>query len=1133
MGQLALFIIVAFSLNTWAQDASVAIPLKVIKKPAADLIGSNGAVLDVGEASQMAERGIDLSVFDPQENRLWQKNKYEGQSAPRGHYPRAEIGIRYLSTEAMNPEIYSHASRASAMDNPKVFYRLTLSRRTHNTLMRAVLLRKLGYYIYNPKYYHQLRVFFRSENEKEEFINEVNRESVIVDMKDRKWIIEDDTKNHSLLLTDVILEIQDPEYYDIANGTAPDPFYKRAQLQRLSRYRAFRALLLPYMLMDIPESINRYSPKFGSVLAGHLVFTYPYAQSFGATAYEDMRWLMRRLLKLSEQDYKEIVAAGYFPEELNALIYAKLIHRVRNAAELLDLNADFRYNLPALNINSKSGLVKDGKVMRETVEGYPIRFAHGEREAPFKDGDFMRYLGIRGKTSFIASVLGEFNKKLQVLKIEDVMASRQKEIQDRIINHIKTNPTQPLYQKLEAWGGPIGGFNVSANRNVATGAYFDSTAPVQLVDNFSIAGSLGYFMALDGVPDISPFKPIGTANIGLMRDYTHVRPIKSMEEAQAIEWKTLLVPTFMAGLTDILDNEKVSEGEGENKIDRYTVDVLLSQLQNGEVFTVTDSVITSAYAQLMAGLDALMGISPLNFINTLTLGADANRVVLRQTSIVRTKTGLQVFVRRQNGKIFGMSVDVNYFVNIMKIRAQTQLADLKTDAFVVDYSTALSDGSDGSSDSAKLAKELEETRGNLRPALAQIFKNNDASLFYSSFPHKQFKIDHQFKTNEVKTKFLFWHVNSFNEDHWATILYPIDKEAPDLKPEDEKVVLFSNKKGQLVGRDLLGLGVDTLEAIINKKSKYSVDLGGTSDPNPANTPFGKAYWRVVNTEADFSPKGERFPSISLLSHVWGGWKMKRDEFFRLIDEITGQFDATQIGSYRLIEKEAFMNVKTVDFYRINALLAVLPSGVNKIRDLITQPGAAGKKIPKAKFLSRVFQKLSQKLGDGPRPQEKEMFNEIVTIIGNGDKNAGAREFQRACHEHYRHQEVQMPPGWWRNGNNYDCLVPWMEKLMELSTKFPQDEVKQIRWMTEVLWILDEYIPMAQLLKYLGEQNFIFTIRINGFRTGDEDADRPEYFSNSIGDPKQNIDYANGLFQMFANKTRIMPIEIDRSLGGFK
>ncbi|MNL34860.1 hypothetical protein D3C87_1568550 [compost metagenome] len=105
--------------------------------------------------------------------------------------------------------------------------------------------------------------------------------------------------------------------------------------------------------------------------------------------------------------------------------------------------------------------------------------------------------------------------------------------------------------------------------------------------------------------------------------------------------------------------------------------------------------------------------------------------------------------------------------------------------------------------------------------------------------------------------------------------------------------------------------------------------------------------------------------------------------------------------------------------------------------------------------------------------------------------------------------------------------------MTLSTEYPRkDKRAQTRWMSEVLYILDEQLPLPQILKLLGENNYIFVIRINGFRAGDEDGDL-EYFSNTLGDPSSNLEYANGLINMFATKTRISPIELDRSQAGFR
>lgn len=63
-----------------------------------------------------------------------------------------------------------------------------------------------------------------------------------------------------------------------------------ATVQRFSRYRAFRALILPYILVDVPESINRFDPKLSGISDGKVnkstVFLntinlyHPYAESF-------------------------------------------------------------------------------------------------------------------------------------------------------------------------------------------------------------------------------------------------------------------------------------------------------------------------------------------------------------------------------------------------------------------------------------------------------------------------------------------------------------------------------------------------------------------------------------------------------------------------------------------------------------------------------------------------------------------------------------------------------------------------------------------------------------------------------------------------------------------------------------
>lgn len=1137
---LRIVIICAFFLMVLsiASADSVTMPLNSIKKPASDLITDTGVQIDVGQAAAMASQGQDLSRLNPQDNKFWQNKVYT--AVEEGVYPTGSVGVKFMNEEAGIRKAFTYMAQVQSNSDPTKYYRLTLSRYSHSALMRAALLRKLGYYVASPKYYKNLRLFFASEADKQNFVSEAEQ-YMIVDMTDRKWIIDDNKQNHSLVFSDAVLEPMSNDFFDLHWGLAPDP-KDPAQLpavQRYSKYRAYRALILPFALVDVPESINRYSPKLESVLSGNIVLTHPAAAAFGSCTYEDARWLMRRLQNFSAQDFSEIVRAGAFPAELEPLVLAKLYSRALNGLELFNLSNSMSWPQPNLFPSSPSGLVQNGKVTQEFAPGYPQRFAHGDRQSPFQDGDLQRYMGIRGKTAVIETAVNQLNDRLNLLKVSDLYAKRGQEIQQRILDHIAKSPNDPLYQPVESWGGPVGGFSLNAGRQVTTGTYYGSAAAIQLVDSLSVSANVGYFMALDGIPKVSP---MGGANIVITRDYTHVRPLLSIQEGTKISWSNIVIPKFMSKLSTVLANPDPQVGLPKDpaKASKIPLDAFLSELREGEVFTITDSVALATYVQASSAIDTLMGIAPLNYLNSIALGVDGSRAILRQTSFMRTKEGVQVFVRSQSSNVMGLTVDVNYFVNLLRIRSQTNVTDLHTDAFVIDYRPEMADELDLSQQDNKYVKSFLNTRAALKPTLLALFSDNDPELLYTKFKYQQFEIDHNLKTKELRSRFLAQRVNSLNEDHLLKIRYPRSEEAPDLDPKNEEVTLFSSKKGELVGRDILGFTIDWISAAINKWSpKARVSLGNVDDPNPANTPFGKAYWKTTTTESDLSVNLKQYPSVAVLQHVWGGWHLNRADFLRLLDEVQGQFQGTQISSYRLIEPEVFSNVTAVDFYRITANLSVLPGGLARIRDLILQPDANGKPADRAQFLGRIFQKISERAGHSARANDKEMFEDLMSVLGNGNYSVGLAQFNAACERAHSDINQSAPghishanSGYWLNGTYYNCLLPWVEKLIDLSYSYPSDKLAQTQWLTSVLYILDEQIPLPQLLKFLGPENYIFFVRINGFRTGDEDGDL-EYFSNTLGDPKQNIEYANGLINMFATKTRISPIELDRSQGGFK
>lgn len=1132
---LKIIIFVAFILAALsiAEAQSVSIPLKTVKKPSSDLIDKSGKNIDVGEASALAQRGDDLSLLNPSPNKLWQDQKYPAVETSKLNYPEANAGVLLLSDEASM--LGTYMGRVQSRQNPSAFFRMTVSRFTQSALMRAAFLRKLGYYIPSPKSYRNLRVFFKDEAEKEKFLESAQMPPVLNDFESRKWVLEDDKTNHSLVLADAVLEPSTSDYFDLQWGFAPNPKNPNQLpfVQLLSTSRVYRSLIVPYALVDVPESINRYSPKFASILSGHIVLTHPSAESFSAVSYEDLRWLVRRMVSWTKQDYLEIVQAAGYPMELQGLVYAKMLYRVRDLFRAVKLKTEQPIVLPNLNITTPSGLVKNGKVTKEFVPGYPQRFAHGDRESPIKDGDFQRYLTIQGKTSVISSLLAEMSKRLQFFTTDQAAEKRVDTIRQRIIDHVKTKPLEPLYQKVEAWGGPLGGLNAYATRHVSSGTYNESAATIQLVDNLSVSASLGYFFAIDGVPMV---RPGGGANVNVLRDYTHVRPLLSIEEGTKIEWKNLIVPAFMRNLAQVLKSTEAIPGK-KDEPPKQPLDAFLADLREGEVFTITDSIALSTYAQISASFDVLMGITPLSVINSISLGADGTRVILRQTSITRTKEGIQVYVRDQSSKVFGVTFDVNLFVNLLKYRAQVQYTDLHTDAFIIDYNPEYAGMIDSSQTDQRFVKDFVYTRDNLKPALLALFAHNETEFLYSRFDHKRFDLTHQFKTGETKLSILWYRANKFVEDHLVKIQYPRDPSAPELKPADEEVVLFSNKAGELEGTDIVGFSLDALERVLNHFSpKFQFNLEAPDSPNPANVPFGSAYWRIVNSEADLSTKVEALSDVSIVQHVWGGWGMKTNDFFNIVDIVTGKFIGADPEAPPLIQKAEFSTMKSIDFYRITANLSVLPGGLDRLKKFILQPQATGKKPPKLSVWDNIGRLFSLDFTGAPRANDIALYNEYISILGEGNPTKGEEIYKKSCHLEYDPYEERNPDhvaGSWKNGNYYPCLSDVLSGLFDLARNYPQkDKKEQVRWMTKVLTFLDKNMSQRLFLKLLGEENYIFLVRINGFRTGDEDGDL-EFFSNTLGDPTKNIDYANGLFNYYAGKTRISPIELDRSQGSFR
>lgn len=1133
------FSLLIFGLSAAATEGVVSIPLNTFIKPAFNLVDQNGKWLSTAdlEAIYRKNKSIeDLSRLNPIEDNYWQDKKYSATDlelhAEMPGLTDTVVFDDYIGTvrDLGISSIFIHPTH-----KPNVRYALTFGLNIHASLAKAALLRKMGFYQESPKYFKSITLKFSSKDQMAKFVartfceegpSSVNIDCLSLEPFKRKFITDMNEQNNSLVLHGAYLEKMNPNVPGLFDGLTPANVNT---LPEFASHRAFRSLIVPFAVGDLGESLNRASPQSVEIRGEWAEINFFNSIYFdGKTMHDDVQWALRRMAKLTDADWDEIVEASGYPKSLQTLVRTKLIMRMTNLIESVFKKEEWPTLIqvkvtPLKQINSTDGVVVAGKVMTQEIPGYPQRFSHGERQSPFETADLIKYMSVKAQSSAIQVGLNQLGQKLLV--------NRQKVA----VEGFKLTDTGIT---------PVGnvsainaGVNFTANRIISTGTYYGSDAPIQMVDTISLTAGIGYNRLQFLTGGIT--SNFG-ANLGYVRSYTHVRPLDKIAQVKEEKWSNLYVPSHLGKLTSPLKDGKLSE--------------FLLALKIGEVFTITDSVGIMGRVGANAAIDALVGFTSIGS-PTASLSVDASGVLLRQVQFSRTADGLQIYVRNGNTKAFGVQFDVNYFINLMRIRSQTAKADLHTSAYLLDYNAefmaGVEKGDFNVGGDVELQKKLDEQAALAEPASKTvrhlIFKSAKAfsvirDIFFQSsterlehnFSENRYDIDHKLKTKEIQSKILWHRASKLDEEHLLTLTAPVIHVPEGSTAKNVPIRLAIHRKGELRGSDYLGFGLDVTDGVLAHHAKQYAPSLAQASQNPSQMPFGQAEWRMIRSDTELSQ--DRFgalPSVSIIEHVWGGWSLSRSQLDKILETVKANVKETKFADYPLIPDGALQHVKKIDFFRVTSHLTLLPTAIDKVKDLVLAPDAANQPVEKAKFVSRFFQKLSEMGGNKASSQDQAIFKNLMRIFGNGDENVGYQKYLAECRMKQINEKQSQASSAWLKGTNYECLEPWIEKIISLSRKYPQTDLRtRNRWMTEVLYVLDEKIPQVYLLNELGKENFIYYVEIVGFRSGDEDADKPIFTSNVLGAPEKRAEYANGLINILSRATRISAPELERSQGGF-
>jgi hypothetical protein len=1054
----ALGLVLCLPFSTAVHADTLPISLHGTEAPAVDLL-YQGETIDRDEAVDLKTHGVDLSQLDPVTSDVWTPQALpaalaDGQPDSRGivwNFPSDGAVVTFDSPMAAASEM----SRARVLSGDGLMgqpFQLMMSLGAHAALTRAALLRKLGYPIQTGRHYKKLTVKFGTEEARKSFIDSLVTSTHTAEAR---WVTSHPKDSLELTIQDVVLE---PAQIDM-------PMYHWAVIPptALKGRRAVRALIVPLVLLDVPESINLYSWEVGAILDNNIIFTHPYAGSFQETAYEDARWLARRLMPLTRADFTEIVALGRYPEDVAALLTEKLIARRNHLIQLFDLGNElpvFERAIP-YDVHLNHGAVQGGKLTQANYEGYVMRFSWGDPESPLRTSEVARFLLIEGISDAMSGLAKKANTYLSLHSIDNVGTEHQATVLRDLYQHLHDHPNEPFAKPVGAWGGPIGGFGVSANRNVVTGTYYGSDSKVQLVDNIAVQASIGYFMGYDGLPVITPAV---AGNVVVQRNYLHIRPISDMRSALSTDWTNLFVPKFMAHLTSMLDASPETLKD-QTKIDTELKDFLES-LKPGEMLVIVDSAMAGIKGQINVPIPLLLNPSLTEFNPSLGLSIGAQPSMLRRTTFTRTADGVQVYLQNAQMLEFNTAFDFNWWINVLKLTHINKLGQGRTKAFLLD-------------------KEPDSPgeRKNLLISLRSLLGSNNSELLEDNF--KNYELNHRMITEINSAKLLWWKWSGIEEKHKVTI-------APPEHP-DKMRTLYSDRVVHTRGVDGYAFFADVVSALSKDTVKIST---ASSTYNPSNSFLGYGQWVSANTEAEITP-GSDFAPVTVIEHHFGGWSLSKTGLFKILDEL--ELKARQLNLDRpLIRRDVFETTESLQMYEVLSTLIIYQSAMKRIADTIFLPDN----------VDDVVNGLISM--EGPKVMDS-WCGEPARWLG--DRLWGMDSYNEKDAQGKKHK--------------FTCLKPWMMKLLAFRHSFrggayPNDSEGRVQWVNNVVGVLEKYVDLPKLLTWLGHDNYFFQIKVSGFRTHDENGDS-KYTSDSVG--SFNSKQGAGPFRDFASKYGILSSEL--------
>ncbi len=868
------YFVLFFSILSYSQVSRI--PIKDTLPPADDLVFEDARV-NSSEAKNLKDK-VSLDTLDPEENSIW-KNEFNSLEKFNDNLDVKNGDVFTFSSHLKSNNI----ARFNAINNNgevKTFY---LDKYLHTSILRRNLLRKIGYIVPAIQPIKTITLNFDNNKQVQDFMLRISADT---GGGSRRWIVNEfdneDTSITQLVLRDLAaIDLSHKNLYNLAMGVPTKTLSSRT----------LRSVVFLYALLEYRESANKFHWHAGRVVSQKLeLMHFLDSHNFSTTDLYDIKWIAKRIQKLSRKDFMEIVSETALPKSVQVMLYNKLLSRTYHLLDLLKLNPSkekYKFNE---NPHFPPDLIK-GKLKKKNwrEDGFATDFSGNIEKGPFAETG--RYLLSLAQSFSLSNIVGLFNKQLRVFNPNDArIRLAEKQFKEGLDHYVKTG--EFLQFPVSTWKSPLLDGSLILSRDVVVGNYLGTNNMVQLADTFGFAVKPGFILGFENIPSFS-----GTAlnlNVTYVKTYTHLKPLKSLKAVFKENYKNIIVPWLKKDLTKAIEllqkKDDMPEEEQEEFIQKTFLKIS-KYLGDSESLLITE--------KLTPGVNASTVIPLANTGASIKLGLGAKDVGIKRTQIFRkdSKT-IQVFEDLGNGFGHTITVELKYLVPIIRFQKER---------FKGDYSIK----------SHELNIEA-DTRKNPNfyknfLALHSFLKTGSTELLEEASP--AIKVSSNFSDIYKRFSFLFWKSRKTN----AATDYRI-KTPSGLTGEYFSHHYVHNKgfNYESFVKEVVNFGL----------SEVSDNLAWANNiwQDPNDTIFGKAKTQDIIYEAQV--KNNKIKKEFLSFGVsYKGWSKNKKKLKKVIKKINKDFD------FNLFKDVLVTDIKKLNMYALSANMYIYDEGIDKLKAL--------------------------------------------------------------------------------------------------------------------------------------------------------------------------------------------------------